>query len=72
MNTTTSEILPTTHIGYSEEYKILTTTIDSDASMCLPVIKAESMFPDDYFTIEQRRNGAILFHIFLAVYVLGK
>ena len=38
---------------------------------CL-IIKPESSFPNDVFTLEQRRNGAIILHVIIAVYIISK
>jgi hypothetical protein len=35
------------------------------------VVKPESEFPDDFFSLEQRKNGAIIFHILISVYIIG-
>lgn len=40
--------------------------------LCSNLSKPESEFPKDVFTIEQRKNGAIVLHILAALYVLGK
>ena len=37
---------------------------------CL-MVKPEADFPEDIFTLEQRQHGAVILHIFVAVYIIG-
>jgi len=39
-------------------------------SNCYDTLKPENEFPNDLFSIVQRRNGAILIHFFTAIYVI--
>jgi hypothetical protein len=41
----------------------------SDSLCHIP--KPNADFPDDLFSLEQRRNGAIILHILVAIYIIG-
>ena len=36
------------------------------------IVKPEAEFPNDLFTLEQRRHGAIILHILAAAYIISK
>ena len=36
------------------------------------IVKPEPEFPNDVFTLEQRRHGAIILHILFAAYIISK
>ena len=39
-------------------------------SLC-HILKPDADFPSDLFSLEQRRNGAIILHAFVAIYIIG-
>lgn len=38
---------------------------------CL-IIKPETSFPNDAFSLEQRQHGAIILHVVIAIYIISK
>ena len=36
------------------------------------IVKPEPEFPNDIFTLEQRRHGAIILHILAAAYIISR
>ena len=50
--------------------KINTTTPNIIDLACL-MVKPEANFPNDLFSLEQRQHGAIILHIFAAIYIIG-
>jgi hypothetical protein len=49
-----------------------TTTARQNLSKCaLRSLSAKSIFPPDYFTADERQQGAILIHILILLYVIS-
>ena len=46
------------------------TTKSINEIACL-LVKPESEFPNDLFTLEQRQNGAVILHVLVAIYIIS-